>query len=251
MADPLGDRAQVGHAAEHDHQLVGVHADQHLGAHRGRPAHRGVQVVDVGGGVADEHQHRCRGGPAQRRGPAGQLVGALAAHEGVDDQGLEPGVPGAAVLRVAGVDVRGREGDLAAVLQHGQPQHVGLAGLGDLGDPVLHDLDGDLDQVDGLPQRDGAHQFAGCRAEDLAAQPRGAPRVPAPLDQRGDAGLRHEHHPRALVGRHGAEPGQRVVHAGHGLGGQRARGPLEPAQRRLRRSGCAHRCSLSWGTLCR
>ena len=151
--------------AEDDDQLVGVHADQHLAAQRPRgPADGGVRVLDAG--RAWRRRARRPGvivGPAQRGGPAGQLVGPLAAHEGVDDQGLQPGVPGAAVLGEAGVDVRGGEGDLAAELEDGDVQRVLVAGLGDRGDVVLEDVDGDLDQVDGLLEGDRPAPARGAR----------------------------------------------------------------------------------------
>ena len=80
--------------------------------------------------------------PAEGRRPAGQLLGPLPAHEGVDDQRLQPGVPGAAVLGEARVHVRGGEGDLAAELEDGDVQRLLVAGLGDRGDVVLEHLDG-------------------------------------------------------------------------------------------------------------
>ena len=131
--DPLGDvLAGRRVPAEDDDQLVGVHADQHLAAHRpGGPADGGVRVLDAVGVRADQHDDRAHRRPAEGGGPAGQLLGALAADQGVDDERLQAGVPGAAVLGEAGVDVRGGEGDLAAELEDGDVQRLLVAGLGD------------------------------------------------------------------------------------------------------------------------
>jgi hypothetical protein len=207
--------------AQDDDELLGVHPDQDLAAQRPRgPADRRVRVLDARGGRADDHDDRGHRRPAQRRGPAGELLGPLAADEGVDDERLQPRVPGAAVLGEAGVDVRGGEGDLAAELEDGEVQRLLVPGLGHGIDVVLEDVDGHFDQVDGLLERHHPHQLARRGAEHLAGELRRPAGVAAPLDERGDPGLRHEGHPRPTVRRHRAEPGQLVVHPGHGLGGQ-------------------------------
>ena len=53
--------------------------------------------------------------PAERAGPRGDGLVVLAAQQRVDDQGLQPGVPGSALLGGPGVDLGGGEGDLAGV----------------------------------------------------------------------------------------------------------------------------------------
>ena len=54
----------------------------------------------------------------ERGGPGPQRVVGLAAQQRVDDQRLQPGVPGAAGLGRLGVDLGRGEGDLAGVAQH-------------------------------------------------------------------------------------------------------------------------------------
>ena len=55
--------------------------------------------------------------PVQRGGLRLKLRPDVAAHDGVDDVGLHPGVPRAARLRGVGVPGRGGEGQFAAVAQ--------------------------------------------------------------------------------------------------------------------------------------
>ena len=93
------------------------------------------------------------------------LVG-LAAQHGVDDQRLEPGVPGAARLGGPGVDLGGGEGDLAGVAQHGGMDGRRVGRVDDLVDVRLDDLDAQPDQVDGLAEGDDPGQRPRRGAED-------------------------------------------------------------------------------------
>ena len=67
------------------------------------------------GRAADDHQRVGARVPVQRGRPGRQRTLVLAPHDAVDDGGLDPGVPGAAVLGGGRVDGRRGEGDLAAV----------------------------------------------------------------------------------------------------------------------------------------
>ena len=92
----------------------------------------------------------------------------------VDDQRLEPGVPGAALLGGPRVDLRGGEGDLAAVAQHGlaqlRPSSPGAAKLSTCASTtsIVTRTSSTV-----CCRRDRAGQLAGRGAEDLAGQPRG------------------------------------------------------------------------------
>ena len=113
-------------------------------------------------------------------------------------------------------------------------------GFGHRGDVVLQDVDDDLDQVDGLLEGDHPDELARGGAEDVAGQPRRLARVAAPLHEGGDPVLGDQGDPGAPVGRHGAEPGELVVHPGHGTRGQGSRRALQPPERGLRRRAVAH-----------
>ncbi len=119
---------------------------------------------------AHRHRHRRRVRPAQRGGPAGQHVRGVAAQQRVDQQGLQPGVPGAAGLGGAGVDPGGGEGDLAGVGEHRLPQVRLLAGGGQVRDLLLDHVDGDLDQLHRLLQVERTGQGAGRGVEDLVGE---------------------------------------------------------------------------------
>src|SRR3954449_13625075 len=241
VAHSFGRRRQVVLPAEHGDQLLRVHADEDLAAQRpGRPAYGGVRGVDPGRRRPHQYDHRAHRPPAQGGGAAGEFLGPFTAYQGVDHERLQPGVPRAAVLGVARVDVRRGERDLTAELHDREVQRLLVVGLGDGVDVVLDDVDGDLDQVDRLLQGDRADQLTGRGTEDLTGQPGRSAGVAAPLDERRHAGLGHERDPRPLVGGHVAEPGQLLVHAGDGLGGQRPRRTLQPPEGCLGRRAMAH-----------
>ncbi|SIK16772.1 Uncharacterised protein [Mycobacteroides abscessus subsp. abscessus] len=112
-------------------------------------------------GAADKDGHGLLRLPAEGRSAAGEFVDGVPADEGVDDHRLESGVPASAGLRGPGVDVGGGEGDLAGVDEHGLPQRRLFGGAGDVGHPLLDDLDDDLEQLEGLLQADRADEVAG------------------------------------------------------------------------------------------
>ena len=164
-------RAQrVGRAAEHGHQPVALHGDQHVEAGvPGRPpdaVHHGFgRVVRR---RADHDGHRRRRPPAERGRARPQRLVGFAAHQRVDDHRLEAGVPGAAGFGRLGVDLGGREGDLAGVDQHRFPQVGRLVGRGDALGRGFDDADRDAHHLDGLLQAHGSGQFARSGAEHLA-----------------------------------------------------------------------------------
>ena len=112
---------------------------------RCRAVRRSMSTSSIFGAVPDQHGHFAVPVPAERGDAAGQLVVVFPAENRVDDEGLEPGVPQAAGLGGAGVDVRRGEGDLARVQQDGLAQRVAAAL-----DPVFDDLHRHLDELQGL-----------------------------------------------------------------------------------------------------
>ena len=170
-------------------------------------------------------------------------VPGLAADQRVHHQGLQPGVPGAAGLGGAGVDLGGPERDLPGVAEHRLAQFRLAAGRGKLVDLGLDHVDGDAHHLHRLLQAHRPGQLAGRGAEHLAGHGGAALRVLHPVHEGGDAGLRDQADPGAVLRRQGAEPGQPLLHGGHGGGAERAHGLLQPLDRlgpdRARGSGPA------------
>ena len=130
--------------------------------------------VRCGGYGAQHHGDLAAAGPAERARPGEDRLVGLGAEHGVDDQGLEARVPRAADLGGAGVDLGGREGDLAAVEQHRAVHVVGVLGGEEVVDVRLHHLDAEPDQGHRLLEVDHARQGAGRGAEDGRRQRRAA-----------------------------------------------------------------------------
>ena len=125
------------------------------------------EVLVRGWGAAPEDDgHAVAVGPAERAGPGGDGLVGLGAQHRVDDERLEPGVPGAAGLGGAGVDLGGGEGDLTGVAQDGGVDGRRVGRVDDLVDVRLDDLDAEPDQVDGLLERDDAGHAARGGTED-------------------------------------------------------------------------------------
>ena len=203
-------------------------------ADRADPAYL-VEGVGLAAGRPARAEHDrdvAAAGPAQRAGPGEQRLVGLGAQHRVDDQGLEPGVPGAAHLGGAGVDLGGGERDLAGVAEHGGADLGGVGGVEQLVDVRLDDLDGEPDQVDGLLEVDHAGQGARCDAEDRGhhlGAARGGPvaGLAVPVDEPADAGLHDHADPGAVLGAQVAEPRHVLLHPGHRGRAQRAGRPLE------------------------
>ena len=89
-----------------------MHADEQLDAEpAGGPAQLGVhgRAAPPGGGRPDDHGHLGVTAPQPRAAARERIdVVGLAAHHRVDDEGLEPGVPGATRLGGLGVDLARR-----------------------------------------------------------------------------------------------------------------------------------------------
>ena len=158
--------------------------------------------------------------PAERAGARQHRLVGLGAEHGVDDERLEAGVPGAADLGGAGVDLGGGEGDLAAVAEHAGVDVAGVLGVEDGVEVGLDDLDAEPHQVDGLLEADHAGQGPRGGAEDLGghggAVELGVPRlVGVPVDEALDAGLDDHADPGPVLGAELGEPRHLVVHAGH------------------------------------
>ena len=189
-------------AAEDADELVSVDAgdDVEAGMPGGAPQ-----------GVDDGCRRRVRRGtgdredvggarPAEGGGPGEVVVADVAADQGVGEQRLEAGVPGAAHLGGLRVDLGCGEGDLAGEDEDGLAQLGLVAWLGELGGVLLDDLDRGADELDGLLQGDHAGQLARGRAEDLGGDGARGVRSAAPGDERADPGLGDQGDPGAVLG---------------------------------------------------
>ena len=179
LAEVVLDRARgplgVLHPAEHDDHLVALGGAQRVDA---RGPGRSPYVVEQGGRGgrgrrrAEHHDHLAVAAPAERAG-AGEHGGVrVRAEHRVDDQGLEAGVPGAADLRGPGIDLGGRERQLAAVAQQPVVHGAGQLLAEQLVDVLLDDVDGQPDQLDGLLEVDHPGQRPGGGPEHLGGDRR-------------------------------------------------------------------------------
>ncbi len=208
--------------------------DAHEGVTGGAPGHAadlgGADLVELLGGHPDHDQGVALAAPAERGDAGAQRVVAVAAHQGVDHEGLQPGVPGAAPLGGTGVDLSRGERDLAGVAQHGLAQVALAAGSGDPVGVRLDDVDHHTHELQGVLQGDGAGQLGGRGREDLAHAVRRAVRVREPRGEGVDAGLGDEAHVGAVLGGQLAVPVQVLVEAAHRGGGQQAAGLADPLE---------------------
>ena len=194
-------------AADHEHEAVALHADQHVGVHVPRGAAHMVDVELLRSG-ADEHRDLAVAVPAECGDTARQLVVVLAGEDRVHHERLEARVPQPARLGGPCVDVGGGEGDLARVEQDRLAQRLAA-----VLHAVLDDLDRDADELQRLLQAHRAEQLTRCRAEDVGGDPGRRSGVVEPGDERRDAGLGDEAHGRAPARGHVAVPRQRVLEA--------------------------------------
>ena len=217
--------AQVALAAEEDHQPVAVDADQGVvgGAAGGAAQVGGAHVVQRRRRRPDHDERRPAAGPAERGDAGPQRVVGLPAHQGVDDERLEPRVPRAARLGGAGVDLGGGEGDLARVAQHGLAQVPLVAGRRELVAVLLDDVDRDPDELERLLQGDGAGELGRRGGEDLADAAGRAAGLAVPGDERADARPARPARPRS-----GPRPAARGTRAGRRRAGA---GPPRRADR--------------------
>ena len=120
--DPHRRLVGIIHPAEDDDEALALGGAERVhAAGQGRAAYL---LEDVGLGALRRHPaqhdgHVAARAPAEGAGPGEDGLVGLGAQHGVDDEGLEAGVPGAPHLGGAGVDLGGGEGDLAGVAQHG------------------------------------------------------------------------------------------------------------------------------------
>jgi hypothetical protein len=135
-------------AASSQHEPIALHADQHV---RVEMPSGSAQLVDIqnSGSRANEHAHFAVTVPAEGRNARRQLVVVFTGQDRVDHESFEPGIPQSACFRGPGVNIRGREGDLARVQQDCFAQHVIVACHA-----LFDDLDRDSDELQGLREAD-------------------------------------------------------------------------------------------------
>ena len=132
FADGGQGRRVVVDPAEQDDEPVALDGAQRVGAvGPGDPADVLEQVGLAASPRhgADHHQHALLSRPAQGAGPAEHGLVGLGTQDGVDDQRLQPRVPGAAGLGGPRVDLGGGEGDLAGVAGQGTADVGGPLGV--------------------------------------------------------------------------------------------------------------------------
>ena len=196
-------------------------------------------------GGADDDGDAGHRPPAEGSGSRLHGLVGLAPDDGVDHEGLQPGIPRTARLGRLCVDLGGGERDLTAVPQDRLAGEVALPGGGEPGDLPLDHGDDRADEVEGLGERDGARQLSWGRAEDVGRDGRSL-LVPAePLEERGDPRLGDEAHPRPVLGRERSEP---LVIGLHLLNRRRPEVPGragDPAAGGCRRAGAGGRHTRS------
>ena len=192
-------------------------------------------------GAARNHGNPGRGSPAKRRCPRLHRVVGFATEHRVDDQALKTGVPRATRLGCVGVDLRGREGDLAGVAQHRLPERLLLTRLGQCGRVLLDDVDDRAHQVEGLAQGDRAGQLARGGAEDVGGDGCLVAAVAQPGDERRDARLGDQADPGPVLRRERAVPLVRRLHPPRRGRRELTGGPLDPLQGGGRRADASGR----------
>jgi hypothetical protein len=159
-------------------------------------------------------------------------VVCLAADDRVDDERLQPRVPGAARLRGVGVDLGRGEGDLTAVEEHRLSDLDLVTACRESHRLPLDDVDDGPHEVQRLPEADRPGQLTRRRAEDVGGD-MGLVLAPGePLDEGPDAGLGDEPHPRALLRRQRPVPLVVGLHLLHRSRAEVPRGALDPASGR-------------------
>ena len=243
VVDPVPDPSplarSVSDAAEQHHEAVALAGAQRI--HASGPRRPAYVVEQVGLTALVRHRaeydgHGAALAPPQRAGARQHGLVGLGAEDRVDHQGLEAGVPGAAYLGGPGVDLRGREGDLATVAEHAGVDVGRVSGVEHVVEVGLHDLDAQAHQVDGLLEADGPGQVPRGRPEDLGCHrgpvELGVPHlVGVPVDEALDARLHDDADPGAVLGAELGEPRHLVVHPRHRGGAELPGGPVQVADR--------------------
>ena len=244
-----GGRQQVTLAAQEHHEPVALDADEGVvGGAAGRATELGgADVVERGRRRPDHDQRGSPSAPPERGDPGAQGVVDVTAHEGVDHEGFEAGVPGAADLGGAGIDLRRGERDLPGVAQHGLADLALVARGGEAVAVGLDHVHDDADQLEGVLQRDRPRELGRGGGEDVADPVRRAGGLREPGDERRDARLGHQAHPRAVLRRQRAVPLEVVVEPAHGRGGQQPGAVAHPALRLGAAARLEHGCAQAGG----
>src|SRR5699024_1056119 len=119
--------------------------------------------------------------------------------DGVDDERLEPGVPGTTRLRCARVHLRGVECDLARVQRDRRTYDRAVLGAADVVGTSVDDTDRGPDERDGLLQADDSGHRVRCDGEDVGYRLLTG-RALEPLDERHDAGVGDRADPGSVLG---------------------------------------------------
>ncbi|KGM16913.1 hypothetical protein N867_13320 [Actinotalea fermentans ATCC 43279 = JCM 9966 = DSM 3133] len=225
-------RAQVALAPQDHHHAVTVDADERVvrRAARRPPKLGRPDVVERLGHGADHDERLTVAAPAECGDARPQGVVRVAADDGVHDEGLEAGVPRAAGLGRAGVHLGRGEGHLAGVAQDGLPEVALAARSREPVAVVLHHLDEDPDQLQGLLERDRPRELGRGGREDLVRPRRRAARVREPRDEAGDARLDDQADPGPVLSRQCPVPGQSLVQLARGCRGEQSAPVVQPTQ---------------------
>ena len=203
---------------EDDDEAIGLQGGQHGHLHPFPVATQHVQFMLSGRGTAHDHTQIDTGTPPEGGSARDELLVGVGADHGIDDEGFQSLVPGAAALGGSGIHLGGCESDLSGVVDDGGTQDLAISAWHLGFDLSLDDLNRGADQLDGLVQRDLASHGSRCHVDDVGWGVGLGVVVSKPLHKAVDAGSGHDRNPRPLLGRKVAEPGMTTAHLLEGGG---------------------------------
>lgn len=167
----------------------------------------------IGGRVPDKHSGRRIKIPPKSSSPREQGLLGIPPHNGIDNGGLKPGVPGPPSLSSRRVGHGGGKSNLPPIPKNSLGKHPPLSVVsGKQRHLPLNNLKRNPHQFNGLPQRDPPRKLTGSLPKRIGGEPNRGPLIPQVGSEPSSPSLSNQLNRGPLISRHPPKPRKLLIH---------------------------------------
>ena len=163
--------------------------------------------------VTNKHGGRFIKIPPKSSSTREQGLLSVPTHNGINNGGLKPSVPGPARLGSGGIGHGGGKSNLPPVPKNSLGEHPPLVLIsGEQRHLLLNDVHGDPNKLNGLPKRYPPRKIPRRLPKGIGSEPNGLPLVPKVGSEPSSPSLSNQLNGGPLISRHPPKPGKLLIH---------------------------------------